>query len=116
MIIRGGLACFEWIALGFQTAAMVLLAQSWEVFAHGPVYLANFGLVASAVLVILTLVGMMLSVIKGTEGLVPWLSRLGKQFLLLVGWTDIATRYLQIQRRQGPEVGQVFQQTAVAEI
>ena len=85
-------------------------------FAHGPVYLANFGLVASAVLVILTLVGMMLSVIKGTEGLVPWLSRLGKQFLLLVGWTDIATRYLQIQRRQGPEVGQVFQQTAVAEI
>ena len=67
-------------------------------------------------LVILTLVGMMLSVIKGTEGLVPWLSRLGKQFLLLVGWTDIATRYLQIQRRQGPEVGQVFQQTAVAEI
>ena len=47
-----------------------LVGSILGIFPHGPVYLANFGLVASAVLVsmILTLVGMMSSVIKGTEG------------------------------------------------
>ena len=52
-VLRMGLACFAWTALGFQTAAAVLSGQSLRVFAHGPVYLANFGLVASAVLVML---------------------------------------------------------------
>lgn len=98
VIIRVGLACFAWTALGFQTAAMVLLGQSLRVFAHGPVYLANFGLVASAVLVVLvTLVGMRterkgrkkLSILWTLGGLLPRLSRLGKLFgkrFLVVGW------------------------------
>jgi hypothetical protein len=97
VIIRVGLACFAWIALGFQTVAMFLLGQSLKVFAPGPVYLANFGMVASAVLVaIVTFVGMMserkgrkkLSTLCTLGGLVPWLSRLGTLFRNVVGWLD----------------------------
>lgn len=124
VIIRVGLACFAWIALGFQTAAMVLLGRSLKVFAPGPVYLAILGLVASAVFVVFVVfVGMMserkgrkkLSILWTLGGLVPWSSHLGtpsgKRFFV-VGWlSDIATRYLQIQRRQGPVVGRVLQQT-----
>jgi len=79
-ITRVGLACFAWIALGFQTAAMVLLGQALKVFAPGPVYLANFGLAASALLVaIVTLVGMTsehkglkkLSIVLTLGGMIP---------------------------------------------
>jgi len=86
VIIRVGLACFAWIALGFQTAAMVLLGRSLKVFAPGPVYLAILGLVASAVFVVFVVfVGMMserkgrkkLSILWTLGGLVPWSSHLG---------------------------------------
>lgn len=97
VIIRVGLACFAWIALGFQTAAMVLLGQSLKVFARGPVYLANFGLVASAVLVVIVMfVGMTserkgrkkLSILWTLGGLVPWLGTLFGKRIFVVSWLD----------------------------
>lgn len=58
-VVRVGLACFAWIALGFQTAAMLMTGQALKIFAPGPVILANYGLAGSAALVVvIVLIGM----------------------------------------------------------
>jgi DMSO/TMAO reductase YedYZ heme-binding membrane subunit len=57
-VIRFGLGCFAWTALGFQTTAMVLIGQALHVFAPGPVMLANYGMAGCVCMIVVTLIGM----------------------------------------------------------
>jgi hypothetical protein len=58
LVVRIGLGCFAWIALGFQTTALVLIGQALHVFAPGPVMLANYGMAGCVFVVGVTLIGM----------------------------------------------------------
>jgi len=59
-IVRVGVAVFAWVALGFQTAAILLFAQALDVFSNGSMRMARYGVVGGMGLVLcVTLVGLL---------------------------------------------------------
>ena len=73
-LVRVAVGVFAWIPLGFQLVAMYLLAQSFEIFAPGPVVLARYGITVGVITVGgVTLVGV-LSEPQGREKLLGFLT------------------------------------------
>lgn len=57
MVVKIGLQCFAWTALGFQMTAMILIGIALHVFAPGPMLLANYGMVGGILVVAVTMIG-----------------------------------------------------------